>query len=46
MVPIEKFEELSVYLQGRIDKTILGRTQKSSGIKNYSTFEAFLNKMS
>lgn len=40
MVPIEKFEDLSVCLQGRIDKTILGRTQKSRGIKNYSTFEA------
>ena len=46
LVPLSKFEELAMYLQSRIDKTILGRTQKSRGIKNYSTFEAFLNKMS
>ncbi len=37
-LPTEKFEELASYLQGRIDKTFLGRINKSKGIKNYSTY--------
>ncbi len=44
MVPIEKFDCLSEYLQQRIDKTILGKTQKSKGQKNYSTFLEYCDK--
>lgn len=38
-LPTERFAELASYLQGRIDKTLLGRINKSKGIKNYSTFD-------
>ena len=41
-VPISRFEELSLYLQNRIDKTIVGRNNKSRKKKNYSTYEDFL----
>lgn len=39
LLPTERFSELSYYLQGRIDKTLIGRINKSKGIKNYSTFD-------
>lgn len=39
MLPTDRFAELASYLQGRIDKSLLGRINKSRGIKNYSTFE-------
>lgn len=39
LLPIDRFVELASYLQGRIDKTLLGRLNKSKGIKNYSTFD-------
>ena len=39
LLPTERFVELASYLQYRIDKTRLGRVNKSRGIKNYSTFE-------
>jgi hypothetical protein len=39
LLPADRFVELASYLQGRIDKTLLGRINKSKGIKNYSTFE-------
>ncbi|MDR6546545.1 hypothetical protein J2810_002604 [Chryseobacterium rhizosphaerae] len=39
-VPIERFEELSFYIQGRIDKTKLARV-KGREHKNYSTFEEY-----
>lgn len=41
-IPLTQFEDLVAYLQGRIDKTIFGRYQKSNGKKNYSSFEEFL----
>lgn len=39
-VPIERFEELSFYIQNRIDKTKLARV-KGIQHKNYSTFEEY-----
>jgi len=44
MVPLERFENLVAYIQSRIDKTKHGRVQKSHGIKNYSSFEEYLEK--
>lgn len=44
MVPLERFENLSAYIQTRIDKTKLGRNRKSKGEKNYSTFEEYDEK--
>jgi len=40
-VPIGRFDELSQYIQKRIDATILGRIRKSKSQKNYSTFEEY-----
>lgn len=39
-VPIEKFDDLSLYIQGRIDKTKLARI-KGTEHKNYSKFEEY-----
>ncbi|HAF36262.1 MULTISPECIES: endonuclease [Sphingobacterium] len=41
-IPVNQFEDLAVYLQGRIDKTKFGRYRKANGLKNYSTFEDFV----
>lgn len=39
-LPIEKFEELAIYIQSRIDKTTLAK-KKGVSHKNYSTFEEY-----
>ena len=39
--PNECFEDLCKYLQKRIDNTILGKIQKSRGIKNYCIYDEF-----
>lgn len=39
--PNERFEDLCEFLQKRIDNTIVGKKQKSQGIKNYSTYDEF-----
>ena len=44
MVPIERFDRLSEYLQQRIDGTILGKIRKSRGQKNYSAFSEYRDK--
>lgn len=44
MIPLEKFDELSVYLQGRIDKTKVGRIRKANNQKTHSTFEEYCDK--
>ena len=43
-VPETRFEELVFYLQDRIDKTILGKTQKSRNHKNYQLFEEYVGR--
>lgn len=44
MIPMERFDELSGYLQQRIDGTILGKTHKSRKQKNYSEFLEYCEK--
>lgn len=44
MIPIERFDSLSEYIQWRIDRTILGKNRKSKGKKNYSTFSEYVDK--
>ncbi len=40
-IPVVCFEELCVYLQGRIEKTIFGKKKCADGHRNYSTFEEY-----
>jgi hypothetical protein len=42
-IRLENFSALVNYLQRRIDNTRLGRNRKSKGLKNYSSFQEFLN---
>ena len=44
MIPLDKFHELSIYLQSRIDNTIFGKNQKAKNVKRYSTFEEYIEK--
>ena len=44
MIRLDKFDELSTYLQRRVDNTILGKKQMARGHKRYSTFEEYLEK--
>lgn len=39
-----RFEEVACFIQCRIDRTILGKTQKSRGVNNYSTFDEYMAK--
>lgn len=40
-IHITRFDELVYYIQGRIDKTIMGKTNHRQNIPNYDLFEAF-----
>jgi hypothetical protein len=40
-IPENRFEELVDYLHFRIDDTILGRRNKSRGIRNYESFDEY-----
>jgi len=40
-IPVEHFEELVAYLQGRIDQTILGKRNAARGQRNYETFDEY-----
>lgn len=44
MIPMERFDELSEYIQQRIDGTIFGKTRKSRRQKNYSQFLEYYDK--
>lgn len=44
LLPVEKFEPLSDYLKGRIDRTLIARMNASKGMKAYSSFEDFSNR--
>lgn len=44
MVPLERFDEISSYIQHRIDNTILGKNRRRQGKKIYSTFEEYIEK--
>lgn len=41
---LEKFDSAVTWLKGQIDRTIWGKTRKSRGEKNYSSFEEFREK--
>ena len=43
-VPEARFEDLVLFLQGKIDRTILGKRNRARGIRNYDTFEEFRNE--
>src|SRR6266478_822074 len=40
-IPVERFEKLVEYLQGRIDQTILGKRNTAQAQRNYETFDEF-----
>ena len=42
MIGINKFDELSLFLQRRIDRTILGKNKKAKGDKNYSNYQEYI----
>ena len=44
MIALERFEELSIYIQTRIDKTRLGKNQKAKNVGRYSTFQEHQEK--
>jgi hypothetical protein len=43
-IPKQRFEDLINFLQMRINKTFIGKINKSKGIKNYSSFDEFCAK--
>jgi hypothetical protein len=43
-VPVERFEELVQYIQGRIDRTRQAKINKGKGYKSYSPFLEFCEK--
>ncbi len=40
-IPVERFDDLSDYLQTRIDQTILGKRNAARGQRNYETFDEY-----
>ena len=44
LVPLERFSELTSFLQKRIDNTRLGRINRSKGFPNYSEFDPYIEK--
>lgn len=44
-VPLSRYDSFVAYLQAEIDKTPIGKRNKSKGVKNYSSYEEFINKV-
>ncbi len=44
MIPLERFSELSSFIQRRIDNTILGKNKKSNNVKRYSSIDEYTAK--
>jgi len=44
MILLEKFDLLCNYIKRRIDSTIFGKNNRSKEIKNYSSFQEFIEK--
>lgn len=44
MIRAERFDDLVIFLQRRINNTVLGKNKKSRGQNNYSIFEEYLKK--
>lgn len=43
-IPSSLFEDVCQYVQGRIDRTIVGKNHKARGESNYSAFKAYCDK--
>lgn len=43
-VGVNRFEEFAAFLQGKIDKTRMGKLNRSKGIPNYSLFRQYCEK--
>lgn len=41
-IPLSRFSEAAEFLQAKIDRTLVGRQQKSRGTRCYESFEVFL----
>ena len=41
-VPLDRFDELTFFIQGKIDQTIQGKANRSRGHSSYSSFEQYL----
>ena len=44
MIPIDQFNEVCLFVQNRIDKTVTGRKNKAKNQKTYSLFHEYLDK--
>ncbi len=44
MTSLSQFDRLAAFMHQRIDNTILGKNNRARNIKNYSTFEDYLQK--
>ena len=42
-VPLERYDEFVAYLKAEIDKTPIGRKNTNRGVRNYSSYEEFIN---
>lgn len=42
-VPLERYDEFVAYLKAEIDKTPIGRKNTNRGVRNYSSYEDFIN---
>ena len=42
-VPLERYDEFVAYLKAEIDKTPIGRKNTGRGVRNYSSYEEFIN---
>lgn len=43
-LPVQLFESVAEYVQGRIDNTILGRNNRRKGVPNFKWFDEFLSE--
>lgn len=44
MIPAHRFDEVCLYVKGRIGLTVLGKSRKSKGQKNCSSYSDYLDK--
>lgn len=44
LVPVQRFDDLVVFLQEQVDRTMLGSINRSKGTRNYSTFVEYQHK--
>lgn len=44
-IPLSRYDGIVAYLQAEIDKTPIGRKNSAKGIKNYSSYDEFMQKI-